>query len=213
MSNKFLYPCFNKWRGSIWFIADTHFDDVKIEKLRGISAETLVKNINKKVTKHDTLVILGDVGNIEYVKQLKAGYKVLILGNHDNGASNYQKNINNKLFDEVYEGQLTIRKNIILSHEPADFPFALNIHGHDHNGTDFKNYVLINYDADMDSQDMTKNYLEVIKANKLTKFNVCAEWIGSMPVSLKTILQSGILKNIDDIHRLAIDKAKDHKKY
>lgn len=211
--NKFLYPCFNKWRGSIWFIADTHFGDIKTEKLRNVSAETLVKNINKKATKNDTLVILGDVGNIEYVKQLKAGYKVLILGNHDKGASNYQKTINNRLFDEVYEGQLSIRKNIVLSHEPVNFPFALNIHGHDHSGTDFKNYVLINYDADMESQDMTKNYLEVIKANKLTKFNVCAEWVGSMPVSLKTILQSGILKNIDDIHRLAIDKAKDHNKY
>ncbi len=262
MSNKFLYPCFNNWKGSIWFIADTHFNDADIKKYRNITDDELVKRINTRVSKNDTLVLLGDVGDLSYVQKLKAGYKVLIMGNHDSGISKYKRiktkiadsyylcNVcgnevypdfrdfyncgydeaycshcettqqityyddkyeDNKLFDEVYEGQLTIRKNIVLSHEPVNFPFALNIHGHDHNGTDFKNYVLINYDADMDSQDMTKNYLEVIKANKLTKFNVCAEWIGSMPVSLKTILQSGILKNIDDIHRLAIDKAKEHK--
>jgi len=211
MSNEFLYPCFNKWVGSNWFISDTHFGDIEIEKLRGIHAEELIKNINKKVTKNDTLIILGDVGDLEYVKQLKAGYKILITGNHDKGASNYQRKESNRLFDEVYSGQLTIRENIVLSHEPADFPYALNIHGHDHNGTDFKKYVLKHFDTNMLREEMAKNYLEAIKINKLTKFNICAEWVGYIPVSLKDILKSGVLKNIDNIHRVAIDKAKEHK--
>lgn len=50
-----------------------------------------IDNINKVVHKNDTLVILGDVGNPEYVKKLKAGYKVLVMGNHDAGRSNYEK--------------------------------------------------------------------------------------------------------------------------
>src|SRR5574344_1518237 len=101
MSNKFLYPCFNKWIGSIWFIADTHFGDLECYKKR-FPAEfdfsssdvrptddcvvdflnnNLISKINKKVSRKDTLVILGDVGDLKCVKRLKAGYKVLIKGN------------------------------------------------------------------------------------------------------------------------------------
>lgn len=280
--NRFLYPCFKNWIGSIWFISDTHFGDLECYKKR-FPAEfdfagceqrptdewiieylnnKLISNINKKVSRKDTLVILGDIGDLDCIKRLKAGYKVLIKGNHDSGISNYKRiktkiadsyylcNIcghevypdfrdfyncgydeaycihckktqkikyydtkyeDNKLFDEIYTGCLMIRDNLILSHEPVDFQFALNIHGHDHNGTDFKKYVLKEYDSDMISNDMIKNYLEVIKDNNLKKFNVCAEWIGYSPVLLKDIIKSGALKNIEDIHRLAIDKANAHK--
>lgn len=38
----------------------------------------------------------------------------------------------NKLFDEVYEGILTISDKIVLSHEPIAVPHMVNIHGHVH---------------------------------------------------------------------------------
>jgi len=260
MVNNLLYPCFNSWKGNIWFIADTHFNDKEIESVRNLSSDTLVKMINKKAGKSDTLVLLGDVGDIKYVSKLKAGYKVLILGNHDKGTSNYIRKItlvkrnynicpkcrkqvvydfssldffgceaawcpecfdivfpvsnefdDNHLFDEVYDGALMIRDNIVLSHEPVDFIYAFNIHGHDHNGNDFKKYVLKDYDADMSINDMSTNYLNTIKTYKLTKLNVCADWVGYYPVSLKEIMKSGVLKNIKNIHRVAIDKAKERK--
>lgn len=226
MNNELLYPCFNQWKGSIWFIADTHFNDEDIEKRRNISDEALLKKINAKVSKNDTLVILGDVGDVEYVKKLKAGYKVLVMGNHDKGASNYRRSVewapcdkcdpyiieDNKLFDEVYEGVLMINEKIILSHEPVEFKYAFNIHGHDHNGTDFKKYVLKKYAADMLLEDTAKNYLETIKTNGLNRLNVCAEWVGYSPINLKSIMKSGVLKHIIDIHRTAIDKATDKAK-
>ena len=82
----------------------------------------------KYVTKNDTLILLGDVGDIECVKKLR-GYKVLIKGNHDKGNSYYKD-----VFDEVYEGPLFISQRILLSHEPIyGLDFCLNIHGHDHN--------------------------------------------------------------------------------
>ena len=90
----------------------------------------------------------------------------------------------NKLFDEVYTGPLFISDKILLSHEPIDFPYALNIHGHDHNNKDF-----------VDN----------------THLNVCAELIDYTSVSLKSIIESGMLKNIDSIHRVTIDRATENK--
>jgi len=93
----------------------------------------------------------------------------------------YDKITNNGLFDEVYEGCLMISDKIILSHEPVDFKYAFNIHGHDHG--------------------MIEGY------NNDGHFNCCAEHIGYYPVCIKEIVNSGRLKNIPDIHRTAIDNA------
>ena len=178
--------------------------------------EAQVKSINGTVHKSDTLIILGDVGDVELVRKLKAGHKVLIMGNHDKGISNYtrvverifklysemtedddkyewmlvdptpvggiyERTIDNRLFDEVYEGPLIISPKIILSHEPINIPYCLNIHGHCH--------------TKIDMIDDAKH------------LNCCAEWINYKPVSLGEIIKNGCLKDIDDIHRCTIDKA------
>lgn len=127
-----LYNPFKKWseRGTVWLISDTHFGDLELRE--GIpnrpSDAELVDLINSKVGKHDTLVHLGDVGERTWVDELK-GYKVLLLGNHDLGHTNYER-----YFNEVYGGPLMISDKIILSHEPLDIDWAYNIHGHDHAG-------------------------------------------------------------------------------
>ena len=144
-----------------------------------IGDEEQVARIRSKVGKNDTLIILGDVGDKEWLKKLR-GYKVLILGNHDAGATTYADCV-----DEVYEGALMISDKIILSHEPIDFPYALNIHGHDHSGWEKFN---------------------------TPHLNMCAEHINYTPISLKQIVKSGILKNIVSIHRETIDTATERKK-
>ena len=84
---KGLYKPFEHWgKNTCWIISDTHFGDPDLIHPypdRPTAAEQ-VKLINSKVGKNDTLIILGDVGNIEWVKQLR-GYKVLVMGNHDAG--------------------------------------------------------------------------------------------------------------------------------
>lgn len=80
---------------------------------------------------------------------------------------------NNNLFDEVYEGPLIIGPKLILSHEPVNVPFALNIHGHTHN----KEYKNDNF-----------------------HYCVCAEKLDYKPINLKHLIQMGILKNIKTIH-------------
>lgn len=127
-----VYKIFNdRWcNQTVWIISDPHFGD---EELRAgmpnrPSDDELVQRINAKVGRKDTLIVLGDVGDIEFAKQLR-GYKVLICGNHDLGATNYEG-----VFDEVYTGLLMIGEKLILSHEPIEVPWAVNFHGHDHTG-------------------------------------------------------------------------------
>jgi calcineurin-like phosphoesterase family protein len=143
---KGIYDCFKHWYhgGSIWFYSDPHFADEEMTALRKnyIGDEEQVRSINSKIGKNDTLIILGDIGNPEFLKQIR-GYKVLILGNHDKGASVYAPYVN-----EVYEGALTISDKIILTHEPVDVPFMFNIHGHDHSNWHGKDKMHFNMCAE-----------------------------------------------------------------
>lgn len=243
--NTHIYPCFN-WRGTIWIYSDPHFGDEELYTYRGVNSsiadEDQVKRINSKIGKNDTIVFLGDIGDVKWVKKIR-GYKVLICGNHDKGATNYQRvvkdywcpvrpeekafidrfdsedvklisvagdhaiEVDNKLFDEVYTGAVMLNEKIVLSHEPVDFKYAFNIHGHDHSGSDFIKYVLLDNDSDIPTDKMQKVYLEAIKKYGLNKLNVCAEWAGYYPICLSQIIKSGVLSNIPDIHRETIDNA------
>jgi calcineurin-like phosphoesterase family protein len=127
-----LYDTFKHWsaKGSVYVFSDTHFndEDCVIMSSNWISPDEQVEIINKLAHKNDTLVLLGDVGDISYVKKLKAGHKVLIMGNHDEGPTKFKE-----VFDEVYEGPLFISEKILLSHERIDgLDFCVNLHGHDH---------------------------------------------------------------------------------
>lgn len=125
-----LYPPFRHWseKGTIWLYSDTHFGDRDLKRAfpDRPDDETHVGQINRKCGRKDTLILLGDVGDIEIAKKLR-GYKVLICGNHDLGHTAYET-----VFDEVYSGPLFISPRILLSHEPVNLRFAFNIHGHDH---------------------------------------------------------------------------------
>lgn len=210
---KNLYDNFAHWyhnnMGTVYFYSDPHFNDEEIKYLRSnyIGDMEQVTRINSKVGRCDTIVFLGDIGDVDFIRYIR-GYKVLIMGNHDAGAANYKRKqvligtaeeykdklhqkgyyesagyvwYDNELFDEVYEGVLTIAPNIILSHEPVgDFPYAINIHGHTHNSND--------------------------------KYNMCAENINYTPVPIKRFIEDGISKKVVNIHRETIDKAAERKR-
>lgn len=140
-----VYDIFNeKWcNQTVWIFSDPHFGDADIKKAYSNrpSDEELVKLINSKVGRKDTLILLGDIGDVEFAKQLR-GYKVLIAGNHDAGMTNYAE-----AFKEMYPGALIIGEKLILSHEPVDIPWMFNIHGHDHAGAVRKNHLNVCADA------------------------------------------------------------------
>ena len=160
-----LYDCFQHWgeKNAVWVISDTHFGDKDIQKAfpNRSSDEELIKNINQKVGKTGTLLLLGDVGDIECAKQLK-GYKVLICGNHDAGATNYKE-----IFDEVYTGALIIGEKLLLSHEPIDVKWIFNLHGHNHLGAKIDKYHL-NVCADVIGYTPI-NFNQFLKSGALSK--------------------------------------------
>ena len=244
-----LYENFQRWSdgGTVWLYSDPHCGDADCKAINAEwpSPEEQIAKINKKVHKGDTLIILGDIGNPEYIKRIKAGYKVFISGNHDVGLTKYKKTITHEikeiftecadeekyeidiaierksfykylcekypyakisiqeryefhspfhffdatiddnLFDEVYGGPLFIGEKILLSHEPIDIPFALNIHGHTHARVGYGFY-------------------------DLNHFNVCSNTVGFEPQNLSEIIKTGFLKRVETIHRLTIDKASEN---
>ena len=177
-----LYDIFNHWcNQTVWLYSDPHFGDKELAAgvINRPTDEEQIRLINSKVGKKDTLIILGDVGDIECAKKLK-GYKILIAGNHDAGLTNYKD-----VFNEVYGGALFIGEKIVLSHEPINIPFALNIHGHVHDKK-----------AKTDKQHI----------------NVCSHVINYTPINFNQLMKSGPTSKIETIHRTTIDKATKKKK-
>lgn len=179
---KSLYPCFQHWSelGAVYLVSDTHFKDLD-RKYMGyfISDEDQWYLLNDTCHKFDTLVHLGDVGDLNYIKRLRC-HKVLIMGNHDQSIEKMKE-----VFDEVYSGPLWISQKLVLSHEPVYLQtydtaqtIAFNIHGHDHGGQG-RNFHL----------------------------NICQNIFGYIPLNLNQFIKSGELKKINDIHRTTIDNA------
>ena len=188
---KTLYPCFQHWseKGGVYLVSDTHFKDLD-RKFMGyfISSEDQWYIINDTCHKNDTLIHLGDVGDLSYIKKLKC-HKVLIMGNHDQSIEKMKQ-----VFDEVYPGPLWISQKLVLSHEPIDIQswswiegegtnIVFNIHGHDHG-------------------DKILDYYHL---------NICPNIYGYVPLNLGQFIKSGKLKNINDIHRITIDIATEKK--
>ena len=139
------------------FIADTHFGHTQVlEKCRPQFSsieemnEKIIDNINKKMTRNDTLYILGDfayrsrVSPTEYLKAIKPK-KVLILGNHDSWVKKLTEDEIKKYIVGGVHNELRIKKNgieLYLCHYPRlawdrshYFGTTFSICGHIHNAT------------------------------------------------------------------------------
>lgn len=187
-----LYQPFEKWYhgGTIWLYSDPHFQtDTEMEEFfKWPSAEERLAKINACVTKNDTFICLGDVGDrLDLISKIKASYKVLITGNHDKGATVYQD-----YFDEVYDGPLFISDKILLSHERINLPFCINIHGHEHCGESTMDLVGIE---------------TVIGMVQTASFNIASDVVDFKPVRLDELINKYPLKKVKSIHRITIDNA------
>ncbi|CAH2213703.1 metallophosphoesterase [Tepidibacter aestuarii] len=130
----------------IYFISDMHFGHGNIIKYENRPFKnikemdtTIINNWNSVVKKDDKVFVLGDISFYNKEKTAETiyslnGYKVLILGNHDNERSiHWWKSVG---FDEVIKYPIIYNDFYILSHEPMylneNMPY-MNIHGHIHN--------------------------------------------------------------------------------
>ena len=135
-----LYEPFEKWYhgGAIWLYSDPHFQkNTEMEEFFGWpAAEERLARINKCVTKNDTLVCLGDVGDrLDLIAQIKCDYKVLITGNHDKGNANYKRKILEcgVCYSEQEAKDIIRKGNIhtlsIGNVKPDSYEKRVNIHG------------------------------------------------------------------------------------
>lgn len=124
-----------------YIISDTHFGHNNIHKYspcRGAKdvnhhTEILINNWNKTVRKNDKVICLGDFAfgsqNISIAEKLN-GYKILIMGNHDNYSTDKYTQYFNKLLGSMeYKGCILTH---IPVHETQLKRYRLNIHGHLH---------------------------------------------------------------------------------
>lgn len=232
-----VYKSFSeRWGGlqTCWIISDTHFDDKDLKQ--GIhnrpSDEELVKSINAKCGKTDLLIHLGDVGDVSYVKQLRAKYKVLIMGNHDSGRTNYERQIITRTFpQEIFQ------KDEAMLEMQRIYPGCRYIISEEYD-FDNENYVWVVKADNMLFDEVYEGPLMIgeklilshepvdapwafnihghthlgpIRQDKY-HFNVCSDVIGYVPINMNQFMKSGTLAHIDTIHRKIINKAIVHKK-
>ena len=237
-----MYDLFNeKWcKQTIWLISDTHFGD---EDLRaGIpdrpSDEELVKIINSKVGRKDTIIHLGDVGDVSYIKQLR-GYKVLICGNHDLGATNYKREVQQFTFkQEEYSREqvettlrakypdckITIGDAITFIKEVGTVKlwtaFVDNqLFDEVYTGPLMVGEKLLLSHEPIENLDWAFNIHghDHAGAGRKNHLNCCIdahkkqfglEW---EPINMNQIMKTGLLAHTESIHRLTIDNATERK--
>ena len=227
-----MYDLFNeKWcKQTIWLVSDTHFGD---EELRaGLpnrpSDEELVKIINSKVGKKDTLIHLGDVGDIEYVKQLR-GYKVLICGNHDAGVTNYKR-----IYKQI-PVSYKFTKEEAFEYVKRKFPnYKATLLGEGFHGWVFgldnqlfdevytgplmigEKLLLSHEPVDIEWVFNIHGHDHVGHGRK-NHLNCCVDGMMKQsglsfePINMNQIMKTGLLSKTESIHRLTIDTATEKK--
>ena len=222
-----LYKIFDHWHkeGTLWIYSDPHFDDAELAA--GVanrpSAEEQVKMINAKVGKKDTIIFLGDIGNVEWIKKIR-GYKVLIMGNHDAGRTNYERVIAHERFEfdrceeGVRDSMACLYPNCRYSVEEGygfHAPFEWWDAYADNQLFDevFEGPVMIGEKLILSHEPVDIPWAFNIHghdhagAKRKNHLNVCADVIGYVPVNMNQFMKSGALSHIETIHRETIDKA------
>ena len=177
--------------------------------------ELQIKSINRRCGKASTFVCLGDVGDLECVKKLRPRYKVLIMGNHDKGASNYKrvdKHIHKFEYEMLDEDKKYSWKMIdptpigcvyerIVSNNLFDEVYKGNLY--------ISDKIKLSHVAAPEA-----GYINLHGHDhcSVDQFNMAAESICYVPKSLNEIVATGKLKTVRSSNRKAIDRAIARKK-
>lgn len=226
----YIYDKFQHWAkdGAVWIYSDPHFGDEDLAC--GVPGrpddEAHIKAINSCAGRKDTLVILGDVGNLEAVRKLRAAYKVLIMGNHDAGATNYKRKIEIETFDiEKYTREAALEEarkkypgwklEIWEGYDISHAPFAYWVVRADNQLFDevYEGALIIGEKLLLSHEPVDIPWAFNIHGHdhagkkRPGHLNVCSDIIGYKPVNFNQILKSGVASKVQSIHRITIDKA------
>ena len=228
-----IYDAFQHWgEQTVWIYSDPHFSDEDLEY--GIknrpSDEEQIRRINAKAGRKDTLIILGDVGNIECVRKLRAGRKVLICGNHDLGATRYKREVVKRIFDQDIHPLVQEIYDIMNAEYPGwhirvvedwEFhaPFKRWIAYADNMLFDevYEGALIVGEKLILSHEPVEIPWLYNIHGHdhagrkRKNHLNVCSDVIGYEPINLTQKLKSGLMSAITTIHRATIDSATERK--
>ena len=224
-----IYDMFaQKWDGqTVWIYSDPHFSDMDLEcgiKNR-LSDDEQIRRINAKCGRKDTLIILGDVGNINCVRRLRAAHKVLICGNHDSGATNYKRQIiTQQFFKKLYTKQqaMDLVKSMFPNckytiDEGDELVWEISADNMLFDEV-YEGALIIGEKLILSHEPVDIPWLYNIHghdhagAKRLNHMNVCSDVIGYEPINFNQFLKAGHMSKIQTIHRETIDKATDRKK-
>jgi len=223
---KTLYKNFQHWskKGSVYLISDTHFDDPDRDFMGyTVSEDEQIEILKKTVHKQDTLIHLGDVGNPDYIKQLNC-YKVLIMGNHDQSKTKFEKKYTTIDLDNLTDEEIKLKER---KHEIDYWSYEFHkpfVRGYKSNNLFDEVYqgplwiaekLIISHEPlmvassgcpiafNIHGHDHSGEYY-----NDDYHLNICQNIVGYLPYNLKDIIEEGFLKTILSIHRTAIERQK-----
>jgi calcineurin-like phosphoesterase family protein len=225
-----IYDSFQHWgekHQTVWIYSDPHFNDDELAGgIKGRpSAEEQVKRINAKCGRRDCLIVLGDVGDIDYVRQLRAEYKILVMGNHDAGASNYKRQVITRIYDQdkftkeevLDEMRMYFHNWKITINESCEFhaPFKRWVATADNLLFDevYEGALIVGEKLILTHEPVEIPWLFNVHGHdhagrkRQNHLNVCSDVIGWEPVNFTSFLKSGFGSKIQTIHRETIDNA------
>lgn len=224
-----IYDMFNeKWcKQTVWIYSDPHFSDKDLEcgvKDRP-SDEEQIANINSCAGRKDTLIILGDVGNVECVRKLRAAHKVLIMGNHDAGASNYKREVKQAVYDQdqysrdeaIADMKIKYPGWKIWAVESYEFhaPFARwNVYADNCLFDEvYEGALMVGEKLIFSHEPVDIPWAYNIHGHdhaghaRIGHTNVCSDVIGYKPINFNQWLKEGHTARVQTIHRVTIDNA------
>lgn len=226
----YIYDKFQHWAkdGAVWIYSDPHFGDEDLAC--GVPGrpddEAHIKAINSCAGRKDTLVILGDVGNLDAVRKLRAARKVLIMGNHDTGATKYKRKSVYKKYDkEKYTREQALEDMKALypnckytaweGYDIQHMPFCYWAIEADNQLFDevYEGALIIGEKLLLSHEPVDISWAFNIHGHdhagkkRPGHLNVCSDVIGYKPINFNQILKSGVASKIQSIHRVTIDKA------
>lgn len=219
-----LYDIFNQRWGSqtVWVYSDPHFGENELESglINKPTDEGQVARINAKVGRKDTLILLGDIGDPKWLRQIR-GYKVLITGNHDVGVSNYQREVESWSFDALLFSPEKCLADFREGHPneqvrlewPDHTAFQIvtdnQLCDEVYTGPLIIGPKLILSHEPISVQGMYNIHGHVHHMTPATDhdMNVCSMNINYTPVNLNQLMKRGLTSKVESLHRQTIDRA------
>lgn len=124
----------------VWISADLHIGHKNIHKYRNFPSseehdDHVLNELDSRVGKNDTLILAGDIAftveALQRIKALRAGNKILVMGNHCSERVHFSEFVG--VYDKVHS--MLKKGDCWITHAPLHADHLrgkFNIHGHLH---------------------------------------------------------------------------------